>query len=536
MGEKMRAGELPFKPPGLVERLWLFMERQVNRFTSPDYNPLYCLGAMGILFLWVILVSGLYLFLFYNISAKGAYASVEYLSVRQWYLGGVMRSLHRYASDGLVIVTVLHAVRSFFFDKYRHWRWLPWITGVVLAWIIVIGGIFGYWMVWDEKARIVATLSADMIEALPIFGLPLNLNFARAENLTDQLFYIVLFIHFFSIVAILLLLLIHLTRITKALITPPRPLIYGAVITLFIISFMKPALSAPAADLKALPASVPFDWFFMFIFPGLRYASAEALWAFIAACTVIIAIAPWFTRARRKPAVEVAVADCTGCELCMEDCPYVAITMRPRTDGMAYPALAVVNNARCASCGICVGACDYGALILPDYTEEDAKRLIREYSSELVNSTPIGNKGEIPPSVLAFVCAKGAGASVRSDDGRIPGADFVRVVAVPCIGMVQPSMMEIPFTEGVDGVFVAGCRPGDCHYRRGNAWFEGRLAGNRAPVVKRSLQRTRIKYAGFSAVESGAFLAELEVFKNSLASGSKDVFAPVAGDKHMEPI
>lgn len=534
MSEKMRAGESPVETPGLVEGLWLLIERQVNRFTSPEYNPFYCLGAMGILFLWVILVSGLYLFLFYNISAKGAYASVEYLSVRQWYLGGVMRSLHRYASDGLVIVAILHAARSFFFGKYRHWRWLPWVSGVLLAWIIVIGGIFGYWMVWDEKARIVATLSADMIEALPIFGLPLNLNFARAENLTDQLFYIVLFIHFFSIVVIFLLLLIHLTRMTKAVITPPRPLIYGAVLTLFIISFVKPALSAPAADLKALPSSIPFDWFFMFIFPGLKYASAEALWAFIAACTVIIAIIPWLTRVRRNPAVEVVVPNCTGCELCMEDCPYVAITMRPRTDGMSYPVEAVVNNARCASCGICVGACDYGALSLPHYTEEDTKRLITGYSRELVGSASASNKGELPPSVLAFVCAKGAGASMRLDGGRMHGVDGVRVVIVPCIGMVQPSMMEIAFSEGVDGVFAAGCRPGDCHFRSGNAWFEGRLAGFRPPVVKRSLPRARIKYAGLSAVESAAFLSELEAFKNSLESDAKGGNSPAAADKYTE--
>lgn len=481
------------------------------------------------MFLWVILVSGLYLFLFYNISAKGAFASVEYLSVKQWYLGGVMRSLHRYASDGLVIVTVLHALRSFSLGKYRHWRWLPWTSGVVLAWVIVIGGIFGYWMVWDERARIVATLSADMMEALPIFGLPLNLNFARAENLTDQLFYIVLFIHFFSIVAALLLLLIHLTRITKAVITPPRPLIYGAVLALFAISFVKPALSAPAADLKFLPASVPFDWFFMFIFPGLKYASARELWVFIAACTVIFGIVPWLTRAKRMPAVEVVVSSCTGCELCMEDCPYVAITMRPRTDGMSYPVEAVVNNARCASCGICVGACDYGALNLPYSTEEDVKKLITGYSQELVDSASVGKK------VLAFICAKGAGGSIRADNGRIPGVDFARCVAIPCIGMLQPSMMEIPFSEGVDGVFVAGCRPGDCHFRSGNAWFEGRVAGYRAPVVKRSLPRARIKYAGFSAVESGAFLAELSAFKNSLAKGPESGNESAAAYKDTEP-
>jgi len=96
-----------FGKPGPLESLWLWIEMLVNRVTTPAYNPFYFLGAISIFFLWVILVSGVYLFLFYGISARGAYQSVQELTVNQWYLGGVMRSMHRYASDGLVISMLL---------------------------------------------------------------------------------------------------------------------------------------------------------------------------------------------------------------------------------------------------------------------------------------------------------------------------------------------------------------------------------------------------------------------------------------------
>lgn len=505
-----------FNRPGPLTALWLLIEKVINAVTGSACNPFYYLGAVSIFFLWVILVSGIYIFLFYSITARGAFESVEYLTVTQWYLGGVMRSMHRYASDGLVVTMLLHAARSFTLDRYKHWRWVAWVSGVVMAWIIWIGGIFGYWMVWDEKAKLVAGLSSRLIESLPIFGLPLSLNFVRPENLTDQLFYIVLFIHFSSIFFLFILILIHIMRVTKSVINPPKAVAYGLLAMLVLLSFIKPATSAPAAELKRLTQVVPFDWFYMTIFPLLKFMSPRMLWVFIVSVTVIAGAVPWITRARRSPAVKITLGNCTGCELCMEDCPYQAIQMRKRTDSMPYPLEAVVMDKRCASCGICVGSCDYKALNLPDMTEDGVKAEIRRLAGELKDS-PHDRR------VMVFVCARGAWLDGRLDGkGGLKGFDWARVVNVPCIGMVQPSMLAIPFekTLGLEGVYVAGCVQGDCDYRRGNDWFAGRLSGFRPPVVKRSVDRSRVGFVSLSAVEREEFLSGLKEFHSSLKGRS----------------
>lgn len=503
-----------FKEPGALAKAWLALEKGINRVTTDRFNPFYYLGAICIFFLWAILVTGLYLFFFYSITAKGAYQSVEAITHTQWYLGGVMRSVHRYASDGLVIAMILHTVRCYAVDRYKHWRWLAWISGVMCAWVIWAGGIFGYWMVWDERAKLVATLSARLIESLPIFGLPLSLNFVRLENLTDQIFYIILFIHFSSIFILFIFLMVHLSRITKSIINPPKTIVYALAAALLIFSFLKPAVSVAPAELHRLTQAVPFDWFYMFIFPFMNYMSEHILWVFIAALTALLSVVPWLTAERRRPAMQVTTADCTGCELCMEDCPYSAIQMRPRTDGMGYPTEAVVLANRCASCGICMGACDYKALNLPDITEESIKEKIRGYADEL-KTLPAGAK------VMVFSCAKGAWL-----DGVIPteggvSPDWARVVNVQCIGMLQPSMISIPFEKGIDGVYIAGCREGDCHYRTGNDWFTARLNGARPPVVRKSIDRARVRYAALSAVERGAFIDGLVEFHKGLKSGEK---------------
>ena len=62
----------------------------------------------------------------------------------QWYAGGVMRSLHRYASDALVLVAMVHLVREYLLGRMCGARWLAWVTGVPLLWLLFAAGMSGY--------------------------------------------------------------------------------------------------------------------------------------------------------------------------------------------------------------------------------------------------------------------------------------------------------------------------------------------------------------------------------------------------------
>ena len=498
-----------YRKPGVLASLWLRLEKVLNLVATSAYNPFYYLGAISIFFLWIIFVTGIYLFVFYSISAAGAYNSVQRLTVNQWYLGGVIRSLHRYASDGLIIAALTHGVRHYILDRYKHWRWVSWVTGLMMVLIIIVGGIFGYALVWDQRAQFIAVSLSKMIESIPIFGMPMSISFARIENLADQVFYLLLAVHFVAIIVVTVLVMIHLGRVAKSVINPPKTLAYGLIAVLLLLSFTRPALSTGPADLRMLPQAIPFDWFYMFMFPFMKYMTEHELWLFMIAIILIVGIIPWLTAEKKSPVVQVAKENCTGCELCREDCPYGAIHMRKRTDGMPYELEAYVVDKRCASCGICMGACDYKALNLPDLTEAALKNEIERFSAELA-----GTQGK---KVIVFNCAKGAWPDGTLEaNGKVKGFEWARVVTLQCIGMLQPSMLSIPFENKIDGVFIAGCRLGDCSFRRGNEWLIGRINGYRTPVVKKSLDRSRISTAWLSAVESGAMLDELGRFQKNL--------------------
>ena len=121
------------------------VERLFDAAFTPAHNPFHHFGALGWFFYWIVVVSGIYLYIFFDTGITQAYASVEYLTREQWYAGGVMRSLHRYASDGMVLMMALHIVREFSLDRYRGPRWFTWVTGAPIVWLVLVCGITGYW-------------------------------------------------------------------------------------------------------------------------------------------------------------------------------------------------------------------------------------------------------------------------------------------------------------------------------------------------------------------------------------------------------
>ena len=116
------------------------LESVFDRVFTQAWNPLYWLGGLGFFYFWIVTVSGFYVYAFFDTGVTEAYDSVHDLTHGQWYLGGVMRSLHRYASDALVVMMVLHMLREFAFDRYRGTRFFSWITGVPMTWLVIGAG------------------------------------------------------------------------------------------------------------------------------------------------------------------------------------------------------------------------------------------------------------------------------------------------------------------------------------------------------------------------------------------------------------
>ncbi len=110
------------------------------------------------------------------------------------------------------------------------------------------------------------------------------------------------------------------------------------------------------------------------------------------------------------------------------------------------------------------------------------------------------------PLIAAFLCnwCSYAGADLAGSS-RLGYPANIRVVRVPCSGRVNPLFILDCFKKGFDGVLVAGCHPGDCHYAKGNYYARRRLPLLREFLDYLGIEPNRVRIDWVSASESGRF-------------------------------
>ena len=271
---------------------WCFVkvEGLFNLAFGEKLNPLYYIGAISYYLIWVLVFSGLYLYAFFDTSVAGAPASVEALTQGQPWAGGVLRSVHRYASDALVLTMLLHMARHWAFDRYRGFRWFSWLSGVMLLWLVYTAGINGYMLPWDRLAKFVTVATAEWLDWLPVFNGTLVRNFIFEENVNDRLFSLLTFIHIGVPLAVLALLWVHTQRVPQARTSPPLPVAAGLTAALVILSLVKPAVSQPGAEYAG---PLGFDWFYLPVYALLYRWSPGEVWLLVGGATALFVLLPW---------------------------------------------------------------------------------------------------------------------------------------------------------------------------------------------------------------------------------------------------
>lgn len=113
---------------------------------------------------------------------------------------------------------------------------------------------------------------------------------------------------------------------------------------------------------------------------------------------------------------------------------------------------------------------------------------------------------EWEPRIIGFCCnwCSYAGADLAGTS-RLEYPPTVRVIRVPCSGRVNPQFIVRAFQKGADGVLVAGCHPGDCHYSTGNYFTRRRLQVARRFLEYLGIDPRRLRITWVSASEGQKF-------------------------------
>jgi ferredoxin/coenzyme F420-reducing hydrogenase delta subunit len=236
--------------------------------------------------------------------------------------------------------------------------------------------------------------------------------------------------------------------------------------------------------------------------------------------TLLLFALPFLPQPARAAVAVVDAANCNGCRRCFADCPYAAITMVPHPSQRIGRMLAQVDPNLCAGCGICAGACPSSTpfrsaaqlvtgIDMPQLTVSALRRQLQQALAASSSARPL----------VVFGCDHGARCS------NLGGAD-VSPFSLLCTGQLPPSFVEYALRDGAAGVLVAACSEGGCEFRLGERWTAERLAGQREPHLRASVERERLELVFAGPGDEAQLLAGLERLRRRVIPLEPDADLP----------
>jgi F420-non-reducing hydrogenase iron-sulfur subunit len=120
------------------------------------------------------------------------------------------------------------------------------------------------------------------------------------------------------------------------------------------------------------------------------------------------------------------------------------------------------------------------------------------------------------PEIVGFACSYCTfKASEMAGSLRMQYPEGIKIVQVPCSSRVDPAFVIKAIFEGADGVFVAGCHPGDCHFIKGNYYTRRKIAALKEMFDAFSM-KDKLRLFWVSAAEARRFVEKVTGMYNEI--------------------
>lgn len=203
-------------------------------------------------------------------------------------------------------------------------------------------------------------------------------------------------------------------------------------------------------------------------------------------------------------AVSVNEELCSGCGICVMVCPYEAPSLFEKDVDGEMDRFSRVDPNKCMGCGTCVAACPLGAIAREGVSNA-------EITAQLPEST------DSAPTLVTFICDW----SLRVDEDltilESYPKDQVKLVHIPCTGRIDPQHALMALDSGVKGVLVCGCKPGECHYKRGTDVANCKISLLDTLLSQMNAAYKPVRFVQIGTQDRGRIKLEVESMLASLA-------------------
>ena len=131
-------------------------------------NTMY-FGGIALFLFMIQATTGTLLALYYKGTPEAAYKSVQYLT-SDVNFGWLIRSIHHWGADLMILFVALHLLRVFFQAAYKFPRELIWVVGCLLFMVTLGFGFTGYLLPWDQRAYWATVVGTDIAGSVPVIG------------------------------------------------------------------------------------------------------------------------------------------------------------------------------------------------------------------------------------------------------------------------------------------------------------------------------------------------------------------------------
>ena len=183
------------------------------------------LGGMALVLVTMLFATGLMLKFVYQPVPDRAYDSIVHLQ-NTVYFGQLIRNIHHWSANLLLLVVLLHFLRVFFSGAFHPPRQFNWVIGLTMFLLLLGSNFTGYLLPWDQLAFWAVTICTGMLEYIPVIGLGLQKLVRGGPDIGSATLSIFFAIHTAIIPAGLIILMpFHFWRIRKAkgLVIPREP-------------------------------------------------------------------------------------------------------------------------------------------------------------------------------------------------------------------------------------------------------------------------------------------------------------------------